>query len=159
MVVPNSWPAVCSLLPSSCDTKHIPISILHLLLIIQIQSFEMKCFRRLLNIAYRVRIRNEEVERRIRKTIGPYENHLHTVTRRKLKSYGHVTRYCKDNLVRKSARALEKVKTKEEMDGQHHTMDETNPDLGRQRDPWVPSPDISKSSYVEEIFISRASSR
>lgn len=58
----------------------------------KIHSFELKCFRRILNITYRDRISNEEVERRIRQSIGPYEDLLTTVKKRKLKWYGHVTR-------------------------------------------------------------------
>ena len=53
---------------------------------------EMRCFRKLLGISCRDHITNEEVKARIGNAIGPYEDLLTTVKRRKLKWYGHVTR-------------------------------------------------------------------
>ena len=53
---------------------------------------EMRCFRRLLGISYRDHITNGEVKDRIGNAIGPYEDLLTSVKRRKLKWYGHVTR-------------------------------------------------------------------
>ena len=58
----------------------------------RIQATEMRCFRRLLGISYKDHIANEEVKNRIRQAIGPYEDLLTTVKRRKLKWFGHVTR-------------------------------------------------------------------
>ena len=52
----------------------------------------MRCFRKLLGILYRNHITNEEVKARIGNAIGPYEDILTSVKRRKLKWYGHVTR-------------------------------------------------------------------
>ena len=52
----------------------------------------MRCFRKLLGISYRDHITNEEVKARIGNAIGPYEDLLTTVKRRKLKWYGHITR-------------------------------------------------------------------
>ena len=52
----------------------------------------MGCLRKLVGISYRDHITNEEVKARIGNTIGPYEDHLTSVKRRKLKWYGHVTR-------------------------------------------------------------------
>ena len=52
----------------------------------------MRCFRKLLGISYRDHITNEEVKARTGNAIGPYEDLLTTVKRRKLKWYGHVTR-------------------------------------------------------------------
>ena len=52
----------------------------------------MICFCKLLGISYRDQITNEEVKARIQNVIGPYENFLTSVKRRKLKWYGHVTR-------------------------------------------------------------------
>ena len=46
----------------------------------------------LLGISHRDHITNEEVKARIGKAIGPYEDLLTSVKRRKLKWYGHVTR-------------------------------------------------------------------
>ena len=58
----------------------------------RIQALEMRCFRKLLGISYRDHITNKEVKERIGNAIGPYEDLLTTVKRRKLKWYGHVTR-------------------------------------------------------------------
>ena len=58
----------------------------------RIQALEMRCFRKLLGISYRDHITNEEVKARIGNAIGPYEDLLTTVKRRKLKWYGHITR-------------------------------------------------------------------
>ena len=52
----------------------------------------MRCFRRLLGISYRDHVTNEKVGNRIRQTIGPYEDLLTTVKKRKLRWYGHKTR-------------------------------------------------------------------
>ncbi len=58
----------------------------------RIQSLEFRCFRKILGISYKDRITNEQVRKTIIKHIGPYEDLLATVKRRKLKWYGHVTR-------------------------------------------------------------------
>ena len=58
----------------------------------RIQAMEMRCFRRLLGISYKDHITNEEVRNRVRQAIGPHEDLLTTVRRRKLKWYGHVSR-------------------------------------------------------------------
>ena len=60
----------------------------------RIQAMEMRCFRKLLGISYRDHnvITNEEIKARIGNAIGPYEDVLISVKRRKLKWYGHVSR-------------------------------------------------------------------
>ena len=58
----------------------------------RIQATEMRCFRRLLGISYKDHITNEEVRIRIGQAIGPFEDLLTTVKKRKLKWYGHVAR-------------------------------------------------------------------
>ena len=58
----------------------------------KIQTVEMRSFRRLLGISYKDHITDEEMRSRIRKAIGPYEELLSTVKRRKMKWYLHVTR-------------------------------------------------------------------
>ena len=52
----------------------------------------MRCFRKLLGVSYRDHITNEEVKARIGITIGPYEDLLTSVKKRKLKRFWHVTR-------------------------------------------------------------------
>ena len=51
----------------------------------KILTTEMRCFRRLLGISYRDHVTNEEVGNRIRQAIGPYEDLLTTVKKRKLR--------------------------------------------------------------------------
>ena len=58
----------------------------------RIQALEMRCFLKFLGIAYRDHITNEEVKARIGNAIGPYEDLLTSVKRRKLKWCGHLTR-------------------------------------------------------------------
>ena len=58
----------------------------------RIQALEMRCFRKLLGISYRDHITNEEVKAGIGNAIGPYEDLLTSVKRRKLKWYEHETR-------------------------------------------------------------------
>ena len=58
----------------------------------RILALEMNCFRKLLSISYRDHITNEEAKTRIGNAIGPYEDLLTSVIRRKLKWYGHITR-------------------------------------------------------------------
>ena len=58
----------------------------------RIQAVEMRCLRKLLGITYRDHISNEGVRNRTWQAIGPNEDLLTTVKRRKLKWYGHITR-------------------------------------------------------------------
>ena len=58
----------------------------------RINAVEMRCYRRILNISYQDRIRNEDVKERIKNAIGPYVDLLTIVRKRKLNWYGHVTR-------------------------------------------------------------------
>ena len=52
----------------------------------------MRCFRKLLGISYRDHITNDAVRDRIRQAIGPHDDILTTVKKRKLKWFGHVSR-------------------------------------------------------------------
>ena len=58
----------------------------------KIQAFEMRCYRKLLNISYRDHVTNDVVRKRIKCAIGKYQDLLSIVKTRKLKWYGHVTR-------------------------------------------------------------------
>ena len=71
----------------SCETWTLTVEIER-----KTQTVEMRSFRRLLGISYKDHITNEEVRSRIQKAIGPYEELLSTVKRRKMKWYGHFTR-------------------------------------------------------------------
>ena len=57
------------------------------------QAFEMRCYRRLLNISYKDHVTNEEVRRKIQAATGEYDELLTLVKKRKLRWFGHVSRY------------------------------------------------------------------
>ena len=56
------------------------------------QAFEMRCYRRLLNISYKDHVTNEEVRRKIQAGIGEYDELLTVVKKRKVRWFGHVSR-------------------------------------------------------------------
>ena len=56
------------------------------------QALGMRCFHKLFGISYRDHITNEAVRARLGNAIGPHEDLLISVKRRKLKWYGHVKR-------------------------------------------------------------------
>ena len=56
------------------------------------QAFEMRCYRRLLNILYKNHVTNEEVHRKIQAAIGEYDELLILVKKRKRRWFGHVSR-------------------------------------------------------------------
>ena len=58
----------------------------------RMQAFEMRCYRRLLNISYKDHVTNEEVRRKIQAAIGEYDELLTLVKIRKLRWFGHVSR-------------------------------------------------------------------
>ena len=58
----------------------------------RMQAFEMRCYRRLLNISYKDHVTNEEVRRKIQAAIGEYEELLTLVKKWKLRWFGHVSR-------------------------------------------------------------------
>ena len=78
---------VCSVFLYACETWTLTAELNK-----RIQATEMRCFRRLLGISYKDHITNEEVINRIKQAIGPYEDLLSTIKRRKLKWFGHVAR-------------------------------------------------------------------
>ena len=53
-------------------------------------AFEMRCYRRLLNISYKDHVTNEEVRRKIQTAIGEYDELLSLVKKQKLRWFGHV---------------------------------------------------------------------
>ena len=53
---------------------------------------EMRCYRKLLRISYKDHVTNEEVRAKIQQTIGPHEDLLAIVKRRKLQWSGHISR-------------------------------------------------------------------
>ena len=53
---------------------------------------EMRCYCKILHISYKDHVTNEEVRAKIQQAIGPHEDLLTTVKRRKLQWCGHVSR-------------------------------------------------------------------
>ena len=58
----------------------------------RIQAMEMRCFRKILHISFKDHVTNEEVRVKIQQAIGPHEDLLTIVKRRKQQWYGHVSR-------------------------------------------------------------------
>ena len=58
----------------------------------RIKAVEMRCYRKILRISYKDHVTNEEVRAKIQQVIGPHEDLLTIVKRRKLQWYGHVSR-------------------------------------------------------------------
>ena len=58
----------------------------------RIQAMEMRCYRKIPRISYKDYVTNEEVHAKIQQAIGPHEDLLTIVKRRKLQWYGHVSR-------------------------------------------------------------------
>ena len=96
---------------------------------------EMRCLRKFLGITYRDHISNEEVRNRTRQAIGPHEDFLTTVKRRKLKWYGHVTRssgLAKTILQGTEQGGRRRGRQKKEVGGLHPGMD--GHDIGRRHE-------------------------
>ena len=55
------------------------------------QAFEMRCYRRLLNIWYKDHVTNEEVCRKIQAAIGEYDDLLTLIKKLKLRWFGYVS--------------------------------------------------------------------
>ena len=58
----------------------------------RIQAMEIRCYRKVLRISYKDHVTNEKVRAKIQQSIGPHEDLLTIVKRRKLQWYGHVSR-------------------------------------------------------------------
>ena len=58
----------------------------------RIQAMEMRCYRKILHISYKEYVTNEENRAKILQAIGPHEDILTIVKRRKLQWYGHIAR-------------------------------------------------------------------
>ena len=56
----------------------------------RIQALEMRCYRKILRISYKDHVTNEKFRTKIQQAIGPHEDPLTIVKRRKLHWYGHV---------------------------------------------------------------------
>ena len=91
------------------------------------QAFEMRCYRRLLNISYKDHVTNEEVRRKIQAAIGEYDELLTLVKKRKLRWFGHVSRSSglakTIYLTGHSERKKKKRQTEEEVGRQYQRVD------------------------------------
>ena len=58
----------------------------------RIQAMEVRCYRKMLYISYKDHVTNEEVRAKIQQAVGPHEDLLTIVKRRKLQWCGHVSR-------------------------------------------------------------------
>ena len=88
---------------------------------------EMNCYHKILHISYKDHVTNEEVRAKIQQAIGPHEDLLTIVKRRKLQWYGHVSRspgLAKTILQGTAKGEGEKTRqTEEEVGRQHQGMD------------------------------------
>ena len=87
---------------------------------------EMRCYRKILRISYKDHVTNEEVRAQIQQAIGPHEDLLTIVKRRKLHWYGHVSHssaLAKTLLARHNERGKKTRQTDEEVGRQHQGMD------------------------------------
>ena len=90
------------------------------------QAFEMRCYRRLLNISYEDHVTSEEVRRKIQVAIGDYDELLTLVKKRKLRWFGHVSRssgLAKTILQGTWKRKKKKRQTEEEVGRQYQRVD------------------------------------
>ena len=60
----------------------------------KLQSFELRCYRRMLGISWKEHRTNDYVRTLVRALAGPQEPLLTIAKRRKLAWFGHVTRHC-----------------------------------------------------------------
>ena len=86
------------------------------------QTFEMRCYRRLLNISYKDNIADEEVRRKVQAAIGDYDDLLTLVKKRKLRWF-KVFWLSKDNPKGHSERKRKKRQTEEEVERQYQIVD------------------------------------
>ena len=58
----------------------------------RIQAMEIRCYRKILHISSKDHVTNEEVRAKLQQAIGPHEDLLTIVKRRKLQWYCHLSR-------------------------------------------------------------------
>ena len=88
----------------------------------RIQAMKMRCYHKILHISYKDHVTKEEVRAKIQQAIGPHEDLLMTVERRKLQWYGHVCRslgLAKTILQGTVKRGKKTTQTEEEVGRQH----------------------------------------
>ena len=70
---------VIAILLYACETRTLTAELQR-----RIQAIEMRCYRETLRISYKDHVTNEEVRAKIQQAIGPHEDLLTIVERRKL---------------------------------------------------------------------------
>ena len=92
----------------------------------RIEALEMRCYRKVLRISYKDHVTNEEVRAKIQQAIGPHEDLLTIIKRRKL----HVVWSClpfirsgQNHLARHNESGKKTRQTEEEVGRQHQGMD------------------------------------
>ena len=91
---------------------------------------EMSCYRKILRISYKDHVTNEEVHAKIQQAIGPHEDLLTIIKRRKLQWYGHVSRssglaktILQGTVKGGRRQGRQRKQTEEEVGRQHQGMD------------------------------------
>ena len=90
------------------------------------QAFEMRCYRRLLNISYKDDVTNEEVRRKIQAAIGVYDELLTLCQETKAKMVWPCLKvfwFSKDNPTGHSERKKKKRQTEEKVGRQYQRVD------------------------------------
>ena len=121
----------------------------------RMQAVEMRCYRKTLRISYKNHDTNEEVRAKSQRAIGPHEDQLTIVKRRKLQRYGHISRpsgLAKTYLARHSEREKKTRQTEEEVGRQHQEIDRPGvcqvPEGSREQEKWRKL--VAKSSVVPQ---------
>ena len=83
---------------------------------------EVRCYRKILHISYKGHVINEEVRAKIQQAIGPHEDLLTIVKRRKLQWYGHVSRSSgvAKTILQDTVKGGKKTRQTEEAVGRQH---------------------------------------
>ena len=87
---------------------------------IKIQAMDMRCYRKIPHISYIDHVTNQEVRAKVQQAIGPHEDLLTIVKRRKLQ---WCIRSGQNQLARHSKRGKKTRQTEEEVGRQHQRMD------------------------------------
>ena len=93
--------------------------------IVALVGMKMRWYCKILCISYKDHVTNKEVRAKIQQAIGPHEDLLTIVKRRKLQWYGHVFPFIRsgqNHLARHSERGKKTRQTEEEVGRQHQGM-------------------------------------
>ena len=91
----------------------------------RIQAMEMRCDCKILHISYKDHVTNKEVRAKIQRAIGPHEDLLTIVKRRKLQWYGHVSHSSgpAKTILQGTVKRRRQGKTEQVVGRQHQEMD------------------------------------